>query len=202
MIYPNDHRPTHVHVIGDRHEAAFELQCPNGPPELRENYGFSQRDVGRVRKTLSASLAATTGGSSMASHDEFDDANTRGTARRDAAPWAVSARYDRRLARVVVRLSTGLEVAFAPDLAQGLEKARPGDLTAIEISPSGLGLYFPKLDADLYLPALLEGLLGSRQWMAARLGQRGGKVRSASKAAASRANGKLGGRPRKAAKVN
>ena len=138
----------------------------------------------------------------MASHDEFDDANTRGTARLDAAPWAVSARYDRRLARVVVRLSTGLDVAFAPDQAQGLEKARPGDLTAIEISPSGLGLHFPKLDADLYLPALLEGLLGSRQWMAARLGQRGGKARSASKAAASRANGKLGGRPRKAAKVN
>lgn len=138
----------------------------------------------------------------MASHDEFDEANTRGTARRDAAPWAVSARYDRRLARVVVRLSTGLDVAFAPDQAQGLEKARPGDLTAIEISPSGLGLHFPKLDADLYLPALLEGLLGSRQWMAARLGQRGGKARSASKAAASRANGKLGGRPRKAAKVN
>jgi hypothetical protein len=48
----------------------------------------------------------------------------------------------------------------------------------------------------------LEGLLGSRQWMAARLGQRGGKARSASKTAASRANGKLGGRPRKAAKVN
>ena len=138
----------------------------------------------------------------MASHDEFDEANTRGTARCDAAPWAVSARYDRRLARVVVRLSTGLDVAFAPDQAQGLEKARPGDLTAIEISPSGLGLHFPKLDADLYLPALLEGLLGSRQWMAARLGQRGGKARSASKAAASRANGKLGGRPRKAAKVN
>jgi hypothetical protein len=58
VIYPNDHRPAHVHVIGDGHEAVFDLQCPNGPPELRENYGFSRRDVGRVRRTLSASLAA------------------------------------------------------------------------------------------------------------------------------------------------
>lgn len=138
----------------------------------------------------------------MATRDEFDEANDRAAARRGAMPCAVSARYDRRIGRVVVRLSTGLDVAFAPSQAQGLEKARPGDLATIEITPSGLGLHFPKLDADLYLPALLEGLLGSRRWMAARLGQRGGKARSAAKAAASRANGRLGGRPRKAAKVD
>jgi hypothetical protein len=58
-------------------------------------------------------------------------------------------------------------------------------------------LHFPKLDADLYLPALLEGLLGSKRWMAARLGKHGGQARSAAKAAASRENGKRGGRPRK-----
>lgn len=138
----------------------------------------------------------------MARRDEFDEANARAAARRGAAPWAVSARYDRRIGRVMVRLSSGLDVAFAPGQVQGLEKARPGDLAAIEISPSGQGLHFPKLDADLYLPALLEGLLGSRHWMAARLGERGGKARSAAKAAASRANGRLGGRPRKAAKVD
>jgi hypothetical protein len=56
---------------------------------------------------------------------------------------------------------------------------------------------FPKLDADLWLPALLEGVFGSRRWMAARLGARGGKAKSKAKARAARANGKLGGRPRK-----
>ena len=56
---------------------------------------------------------------------------------------------------------------------------------------------WPKLDADLYLPALIEGALGSKRWMAARLGSRGGQVRSEAKAGASRENGKLGGRPRK-----
>lgn len=40
VIYPNDHRPCHVHVMNEEHEAVFELNCPAGPPALRENYGF------------------------------------------------------------------------------------------------------------------------------------------------------------------
>ena len=130
--------------------------------------------------------------------DEFELATKRAERRRAGEPSAVAARYDRARDRVVVDLSTGYEVAFAPRRAQGLERAKPADLEAIEISPSGFGLHFPKLDADLWLPALLEGVFGSRRWMAARLGARGGKAKSKAKARAARANGKLGGRPRKA----
>jgi Protein of unknown function (DUF2442) len=97
-----------------------------------------------------------------------------------------------------MELSTGYEVAFPPHRAQGLERAKPSDLVPIEISPSGFGLHFPKFDADLWLPALLEGVFGSRRWMAAGLGARGGKPKSKAKARAARANGKRGGRPRKA----
>ena len=112
-------------------------------------------------------------------------------------PRAVSACYDRENGRVVIRLSSNLDLSFSPNDAQGLEKATPSQLDQIEISPSGLGIHFPKLDADLYLPAILQGFLGSRKWMASRLGQAGGESRSAAKRAASRANGKLGGRPRR-----
>jgi hypothetical protein len=87
---------------------------------------------------------------------------------RGATATALAARYDRRIGRVVIRLSSGLEVAFSPRDAQGLESAKPADLDEVEISPSGLGIHFPKLDADLYLPSLLQGLLGSRAWMADR----------------------------------
>jgi hypothetical protein len=45
VIYPNDHRPAYVHVIGPGHEAVFELNCPGGPVILRENYGFGLRDL-------------------------------------------------------------------------------------------------------------------------------------------------------------
>lgn len=40
VIYPNDHSPAHVHVIGGGCEAIFLLRCPSGPPELRGNDGF------------------------------------------------------------------------------------------------------------------------------------------------------------------
>jgi hypothetical protein len=57
-VYPNDHRPAHVHVIGNGHEAVFELNCPSGPVALRENYGFSQRDLARIEEVLLQNLAA------------------------------------------------------------------------------------------------------------------------------------------------
>jgi hypothetical protein len=53
------------------------------------------------------------------------------------------------------------------------------------------------LDASIYIPGLLQGLTGTKRWMAQQLGREGGKARSAAKAASSAANGKLGGRPRK-----
>jgi hypothetical protein len=56
-IYPNDHRPAHVHVIGDGHEAVFQLNCPAGPVTIRENYGFPARDVSRILSELLKNLA-------------------------------------------------------------------------------------------------------------------------------------------------
>jgi hypothetical protein len=135
----------------------------------------------------------------MASPDEYEAAQARAEALRGNQPTAIAARYDGRLRRVVIRLSTGLDVAFAPRDAQGLETATPKELDVIEISPSGLGLHFPKLDADLYLPALLDGYLGSRSWAAARLGAQGTAASSPAKTAASRASGRLGGTSRKTA---
>ncbi len=57
---------------------------------------------------------------------------------------------------------------------------------------------FPNLDADLYVPALLEGVLGSRSWDGTPWRCRR-PDRSAAKASALRSNGKRGGRPRKLA---
>ena len=83
--------------------------------------------------------------------------------------------------------------------AEGLAGASPEHLADIEISPAGLGLHWPRLDADLYVPALLQGMFGSKSWMARELGAEGGRARTVAKIAASRANGRKGGRPKKAA---
>ena len=118
--------------------------------------------------------------------------------RMDATARAIAASYDRRARRILVSLSNGLELAFPPHLAEGLADAKPADLAAIEITSTGLGLHWPKLDADLYLPALLQGIFGSPRWMAGLLGKSGGLARTPAKLAAARENGRKGGRPRKA----
>ena len=133
----------------------------------------------------------------MKSNDDIEQANRRAGELQAHMPRVVSAHFDRRTGRIVIHLSSKLIVSIAPEDAQGLENARPSQLSEIEISPSGFGLHFPAVDADLYVPGLLEGFLGSKSWMASRLGQIGGRSTSKAKSAASRANGRLGGRPRK-----
>lgn len=101
----------------------------------------------------------------------------------------------------MIELSSGPEIALKPFDLQGLDWARPNDLAVIVISPSGLHLHFPMPDADVYLPGLLEGFLGSRKWMSASMGKVEGRSTSEAKAVAARANGTAGERPRKVASV-
>lgn len=96
-------------------------------------------------------------------------------------------------------LDTGIQFAFPVKLAEGLAAAAPESLSEIEITPAGLGLHWPKLGVDLYVPALLQGVFGSRRWMAQQLGAQGGRACTDAKAAAARTNGRKGGRPRKSA---
>ena len=133
----------------------------------------------------------------MKSRENSSLPNQRPKELASSIPRAVSARYNAKIGRIEIQLSSNLHVSFLPRDGQGLEKVTPSQLEDIEISPSGLSIHFPMLDADLYLPAILQGFLGSRKWMASRLGQVGGKSKSAAKQKASRTNGKLGGRPRK-----
>ena len=130
--------------------------------------------------------------------EELQRAEARTVAARRGG-YVCSARYDRRRKRVVARLNTGIELAFPVEHLEELAGALGEALAEIEISPTGLGLHWPRLDADLYVPSLLRGVFGSRGWTAAQMGAAGGKVRSAAKAAAARANGRKGGRPRRMA---
>ncbi|MBW4093430.1 MAG: DUF2442 domain-containing protein [Proteobacteria bacterium] len=129
---------------------------------------------------------------------DFAAAKARGDARL-RGPRAESAHYDAGRNRIIVRLTTGVELGLAPGDVEGLRGATIADLKEIEVEAFGLGIHFPRLDADLYVPALLQAVVGTRRWMAAQLGAEGGRARSVAKAAAARANGKRGGRPRRVA---
>lgn len=119
----------------------------------------------------------------------------RGRAAHASEPRAAAARYDRASGRVIVDLENGCAFAFPPRLAQGLESASDDQLGAVEILGRGYGLHWEDLDVDLSLPGLMAGLFGTKAWMA----RHAGRATSAAKAAASRANGVKGGRPRKKA---
>jgi Protein of unknown function (DUF2442) len=131
------------------------------------------------------------------SEAEFRRANERMRERCEENPLAVSAGYDSGRNRIVITFNTGADFSFSPEQAQGLEHATPEELSKIEISPSGLGIHFPELDADFDVPSLLLGAFGTRRWMAAKLGREGGKARSDAKRDAAKNNGRLGGRPKK-----
>jgi hypothetical protein len=124
---------------------------------------------------------------------EIDAAMQRGRRLAATEPRAASARYDRQRARVVVELTNGSTFAFPPRLAQGLAGASDDQLSDIEILGAGYGLHWGALDVDFSVPGLLAGIFGTRSHMA----RNAGRATSPAKAAAARANGAKGGRPRK-----
>ena len=130
---------------------------------------------------------------------EIDRAIARGQQRLLTEPQASSARYDRRTGRVRVELTNGCSFMFPARSLQGMARASDAELAVIEIMGVGFGLHWPALDADFTVPGLLMGVFGTRAWMASELARRAGQTTSKAKAAAARANGRKGGRPRRAA---
>ena len=122
----------------------------------------------------------------------IDLAIERGADARRTEPRAASARYDRATGRVIVELTNGCTISFPPALAQGLERATGDQLGDIQILGAGYGLHWEALDTDLSIPGLLVGLFGTKAHMA----RNAGLAKSPAKAAAARANGAKGGRPR------
>lgn len=48
VIYPQDHQPAHVHVIGPDAEAKFEIKTL----KLMTNYGFNEKTLRKITKYL------------------------------------------------------------------------------------------------------------------------------------------------------
>lgn len=138
-------------------------------------------------------------GNRKISDEEFDrqyaEATKRGKAAMSKGAHAIDARYDKATRRVVIDLASGVTLLIPARLIQGLRKASAKELAEIEILGAGSGLYWPKLEVDIGVAGLMEGVFGTKAWMA-ELGRIGGKASSEAKRAAARVNGKLGGRPR------
>jgi len=109
---------------------------------------------------------------------------------------AVRAEYEKRPDLITLYLDDGIRVAIPRTKLQGLQGASADKVANIEILGRGTGLHWPLLDVDHYVPGLLSRVFGTSRWMA-ELGRRGGSATTRAKAAAARANGKKGGRPKR-----
>jgi hypothetical protein len=124
---------------------------------------------------------------------QIEAANERGRIVRETQPHAKAARYDEKSGRVIVDLTNGATFAFPTELVEGLHDASPAEIAEVEVIGRGFGLHWETLDLDYTVPGLVNGVFGTAKWMAAQAG----RATSPAKAAAARANGAKGGRPRK-----
>ena len=131
------------------------------------------------------------------SDPQVDAAEARGRAMLETGPRALAAHYDAGAGRIVVELTNGCTFAFPPRRIEELETASDAEIAEVEVAGAGFGLHWPSRDADLTIAGLMNGVFGTRQWMS-ELARRAGRSTSPAKAAAARANGAKGGRPRKA----
>jgi hypothetical protein len=135
------------------------------------------------------------------SDGEIDSAIARARQFEANDPRVVRVCYESAEDVVSLSFSDGLKVSIPRKHLQGLENAKPSQLSKIEIVGHGTGLHWPLLDVDHYVLGLLGHKFGTKPWMN-EIGRKGGMVKSAAKAKAARRNGLKGGRPRLAAVQN
>ena len=130
---------------------------------------------------------------------QFEAAEARGRAVLETEHRATAARYNRKTGRVTVDLVNGCTYIFPSHLVQDFSEASPDELAEVEVDCVGFNLHWPKLDADVYVPTLVAGVFGTKDWMRKVMARQAGRTNSPTTTAAVRANGAKGGRPRKQA---
>jgi len=107
----------------------------------------------------------------MISEREHELAEQRGREIYENVPHVVDAVYSPTLRRVLVTLSSGLEICLRQDDYSWMRHASANDLSTMEWEGSGLYLTFPELDEGFYIPSLLEHLLNVRRFLQRSLDQ-------------------------------
>jgi hypothetical protein len=109
-------------------------------------------------------------------------------------PLVVTAEYIAKWDLFIVALTDDSPLVLPRERSQGLERASEAQLANLQVLALGTSLHWEDLDFDLYVPALVAGIYGTKQRMS-RIGRSGGKVKSDTKALAAKNNGLKGGRP-------
>src|SRR5271155_337603 len=112
---------------------------------------------------------------------ELKAAEARGRRILVTEPRASSAHYDRATGRLVIDLTNGCTYAFPTRLVQDLQGASEASLEAVQVDGLGFDLHWPNLGVDLYVPALVSRIFGTREWMASEPARITGQTASRAK---------------------
>ncbi len=105
---------------------------------------------------------------------QLKPAEARGRKMLETENRAVAAHFDQATGRVVIDLANGCAYAFPARLVQDLQNASADDLSGVEVDSLGFNLHWPGLDVDLYVPALVAGIFGTREWCERRASPQSG----------------------------
>lgn len=78
-------------------------------------------------------------------------------------PRARAVRYDAVRVRLVIELVSGAVLDIALPTTERLSKASDRERGVMELTPFGLGIHWPLVDEDLYVPRLVEQYTASLQ---------------------------------------
>lgn len=78
-------------------------------------------------------------------------------------PRAKTVRYDAERVRLVIELVSGALLDISLPMTERLANASTQERSKMELTPFGLGIHWPLIDEDLYVPRLVEQNTSSLQ---------------------------------------
>jgi len=78
-------------------------------------------------------------------------------------PRAMAVRYDAGRVRLVIELVSGAMLDIPLPMTERLANASERERSVMALAPFGLGIHWPLIDEDLYVPRLVERYTASLQ---------------------------------------
>ncbi len=92
---------------------------------------------------------------------------------------ARTAQYLRETRLLLICLKSGQRMAFPVEDLEDIKGATDEDLSEVELYGSGTAIHFTKFGHGVYIPALVEGVYGSKKWMEQLQAKRAANVKAA-----------------------
>jgi hypothetical protein len=177
MIYTQDHRASHVHVVSGGGRAKVLLNCPDGPVVPEHARGMDAATLRRLLRGIEAARArlcnawreimahsdspgvAVPSPVPEAIEQSIELALRRGRALDRTQPRCVAVCVESDQGRLVLFLDNGTQVTvpFAL-LPAAVAQADGAALAQVRIDGGGHDLYWPSLDQGVYIPDVCAGV--------------------------------------------